>query len=62
MALTLALGCAVWSFSAITGQAETGRLLAFLLPVHGLLALTVLPAVAVLLGVRPPNSRRRNEA
>jgi len=62
MALTLALGCAVWSFSAITGQAETGRLLAFLLPLHGLLALTVLPAVAVMLGVRAPNSRWRNEA
>ena len=62
MALTLALGCAVWWLSAITGQAETGRLLAFLLPLHGLLALTVLPAVAVMLGVRSPNSRRRNEA
>ena len=53
MALTLALGAAVWWFSAITLQAEMGRLLALLLLVHGLLALTALPALAaVLCGAR----------
>lgn len=61
MTLFLALGSVVWWFSAITAQAETGRLLAFLLLVHGLLALTVLPAVAVILGVSSPHPRRRAE-
>jgi predicted RND superfamily exporter protein len=51
IALTLAAASAVWWFSAITAQAEAGRLLAFLLPAHWLLALTLLPALAVLTGV-----------
>ena len=63
MALTLALGAAVWWFSAIALQAEMGRLLAFLLLVQGLLALTALPALAALLGVRSahPDGETRRE-
>ncbi len=61
MALTLALGTALWWFSAIALQAEMGRLLALLLLVHGLLALTALPALAALLGARSPHNERRTE-
>ena len=61
MALTLALGSAVWWFSAITLQAEIGRLLALLLLAHGLLALTLLPALAFLLGARSPHGDRKIE-
>jgi predicted RND superfamily exporter protein len=61
MALTLALGAGVWWFSAITLQAEMGRLLAFLLLVHALLALTALPALAALLGVGPAQREGRTE-
>jgi predicted RND superfamily exporter protein len=61
MALVLVLGAAVWGFSAISLQAEMGRLLAVLLLVHGLLAVTVLPALAALLGAGPAHreSERR---
>ncbi len=60
MALALALGAAVWWFSAISLQAEMGRLLALLLLVQGLLALVALPALAALLwGTRSPH--RENE-
>jgi len=59
MALTLTLGSAIWWFSAITAQAETGRLLAFLLPVHVLLALTLLPALAALFHGRPAQGTGR---
>jgi len=63
MALALALGAAVWWFSALTLQAEMGRLLAFLLLLHGLLALTALPALAALLGAGPAHreTQRRTE-
>jgi len=53
MALALALTASVWWFSTITALAEAGRLLTLLLPVHGILALTLLPAIAALLGTRP---------
>jgi len=56
MALTLTFAVAVWWFSAITLQAETGRMLTFLLPLHSLLALTVMPAIAALLGARATHS------
>jgi predicted RND superfamily exporter protein len=62
MALTLALGAAVWRFSALTLQAEMGRLLTFLLLVHGLLALTLPPALAALLGAGSPHRDRRTGA
>jgi len=62
MALTLALGAAVWWFSAIALHAEMGRLLALLLLVQGLLALTALPALAALLGVRSPHRERETQS
>ena len=62
MALALALTSSVWWFSAITAQAEAGRLLTLLIPVHALLALTLLPALAFLLGARPTPGERKVKA
>jgi predicted RND superfamily exporter protein len=48
-AITLAIGVATWSFSALKFQADMGKLLAFMFIVNLVMALTALPAVAVLL-------------
>ena len=48
-AITLATGVATWSFSALKFQADMGKLLAFMFIVNLIMALTALPAVAVLL-------------
>ena len=48
-AITLAIGVATWSFSALKFQADMGKLLAFMFIVNLIMALTALPAVAVLL-------------
>ena len=46
-AITLAVGVATWSFSALKFQADMGKLLAFMFLVNMVMAMTVLPAVAV---------------
>jgi len=48
-AITLAIGVATWSFSALKFQADMGKLLAFMFIVNLVMALTALPAVAVVL-------------
>ncbi|MDE2371506.1 MAG: MMPL family transporter [Burkholderiales bacterium] len=46
-AITLAVGVATWSFSALKFQADMGKLLAFMFMVNMIMAMTVLPAFAV---------------
>lgn len=46
-AITLAIGVATWSFSELKFQADMGKLLAFMFMVNMIMAMTVLPAVAV---------------
>ncbi|QCP51688.1 RND family transporter [Trinickia violacea] len=48
-AITLAIGVATWSFSALKFQADMGKLLAFMFIVNLVMAMTALPALAVLL-------------
>jgi predicted RND superfamily exporter protein len=48
-ALTLSVGVATWSFSALKFQADMGKLLAFMFMVNMLMAITALPAFAVVL-------------
>ena len=48
-ALTLALGVGCWAFSGLKFQADMGWLLAFLVLANALAAITVLPAMAVIL-------------
>jgi predicted RND superfamily exporter protein len=48
-AITLAVGVATWSFSALKFQADMGKLLAFMFLVNLLMAMTVLPALASVL-------------
>ncbi|AYR24760.1 efflux RND transporter permease subunit [Herbaspirillum rubrisubalbicans] len=46
-AITLAIGVATWSFSALKFQADMGKLLAFMFLVNLVMAMTALPALAV---------------
>ncbi|MBI3153870.1 MAG: MMPL family transporter [Burkholderiales bacterium] len=46
-AITLAIGVATWSFSALKFQADMGKLLAFMFMINMVMAMTVLPAFAV---------------
>jgi len=48
-AITLAIGVATWSFSALKFQADMGKLLAFMFIVNLVMAMTALPAIAVFL-------------
>ncbi|SIO72094.1 hypothetical protein SAMN05444172_8480 [Burkholderia sp. GAS332] len=48
-AITLSIGVATWSFSALKFQADMGKLLAFMFIVNLVMAMTALPALAVLL-------------
>lgn len=48
-AITLAAGVATWSFSALKFQADMGKLLAFMFLVNLVMAMTALPALAVVL-------------
>ena len=45
----LAIGVAIWSFSALKFQADMGKLLAFMFIVNLVMAMTALPALAVVL-------------
>ncbi|MFL9872898.1 efflux RND transporter permease subunit [Paraburkholderia megapolitana] len=57
-AITLAIGVATWSFSALKFQADMGKLLAFMFIVNLLMAMTALPALAVVLEQLFPRKRR----
>lgn len=46
-AITLAIGVATWAFSELKFQADMGKLLAFMFMVNLLMAMVVLPALAV---------------
>src|SRR2546430_10798852 len=46
-AITLAIGVATWSFSALKFQADMGKLLSFMFMINMVTAMTVLPAAAV---------------
>lgn len=48
-ALTLSVGVATWSFSALKFQADMGKLLTFMFLANMLMAITALPALAVIL-------------
>jgi predicted RND superfamily exporter protein len=48
-AITLAVGVATWSFSALKFQADMGKLLAFMFIVNLVMSMTALPAIAVFL-------------
>src|SRR5512134_2885414 len=57
-AITLALGVVTWSFSPLKFQADMGKLLAFMFIVNLIMALTALPALAVVLDrILPRKSR-----
>lgn len=48
-AITLAIGVATWAFSELKFQADMGKLLAFMFMVNLIMAMTALPALAVVL-------------
>lgn len=48
-AITLAIGVSTWAFSALKFQADMGLLLTFMFMVNMIMAITVLPALAVVL-------------
>lgn len=48
-ALTLSVGVATWSFSALKFQADMGLLLTFMFMANMIMSITLLPAIAVLL-------------
>ena len=56
-ALTLSVGVATWSFSELKFQADMGLLLTFMFMVNMLMAMTLLPALAVMLDVLIPRRR-----
>lgn len=53
-AITLSIGVATWSFSALKFQADMGLLLTFMFMINMLMAITLLPAIAVMLDVLIP--------
>lgn len=53
-AITLAIGVSTWAFSALKFQADMGLLLTFMFMVNMLMAVTVLPALAVVLDMMFP--------
>ncbi|ERO63783.1 efflux RND transporter permease subunit [Pseudomonas piscis] len=53
-ALTLSVGVATWSFSALKFQADMGLLLTFMFMANMLMAITLLPALAVVLETLVP--------
>ncbi len=56
-ALTLSIGVATWSFSALKFQADMGMLLTFMFMVNMVMAITLLPALAVMIDVLIPRRR-----
>ncbi|MGV8997490.1 MAG: efflux RND transporter permease subunit [Parvibaculaceae bacterium] len=63
-AITLAIGVSTWAFSALKFQADMGLLLTFMFMVNMVMAVTVLPALAVILDIilprKGPMKRRSN--
>jgi hypothetical protein len=57
-AVTLSAGVASWSFSALRFQADMGKLLSIMFLVNLVMAMTVLPALAVVLERMFPRRRR----
>jgi hypothetical protein len=57
-AITLAIGVVTWSFSPLKFQADMGKLLAFMFIVNLVMAMTTLPAVAVVLEMLFPRRKR----
>jgi predicted RND superfamily exporter protein/photosystem II stability/assembly factor-like uncharacterized protein len=58
-AITMAVGVSTWSFSELKFQADMGLLLTFMFAMNMVMAVTLLPALAVLLDLLLP--RRREE-
>lgn len=56
-ALTLSVGVATWSFSALKFQADMGLLLTFMFMINMLMAITLLPALAVMIDLLVPRRR-----
>jgi hypothetical protein len=56
-ALTLAVGVSTWAFSDLKFQADMGLLLAFMFMVNMVMAVSVLPALAVTLDMIFPRKR-----
>jgi len=56
-ALTLSVGVATWSFSELKFQADMGLLLTFMFMVNMLMAMTLLPALAVTIDMLIPRRR-----
>jgi uncharacterized protein len=56
-AITLAIGVVTWSFSALKFQADMGKLLAFMFIINLVMAMTALPALAVVLERIFPRSK-----
>ena len=56
-AITLAVGVATWAFSPLKFQADMGKLLAFMFMINLVMALTTLPALAVVLDTVFPRRR-----
>lgn len=56
-AITLAIGVSTWAFSALKFQADMGLLLSFMFMVNMVMAVTVLPALAVVLEKLFPRRR-----
>ena len=57
-AITLAAGVVTWSFSPLKFQADMGKLLAFMFIVNLVMAMTALPALAVVLEMILPRKKR----
>ncbi|MDE1172467.1 MAG: efflux RND transporter permease subunit [Parvibaculaceae bacterium] len=63
-AITLAIGVSTWAFSDLKFQADMGLLLTFMFMVNMIMAITVLPALAVVLDIvvprRTPVKKKKN--
>jgi predicted RND superfamily exporter protein len=57
-AVTLAIGVSTWSFSALKFQADMGLLLTFMFMINMVMAVTMLPALAVTIDLIIPRRRR----
>ncbi len=55
-AITLSIGVATWAFSALKFQADMGLLLAFMFMINMIMAITVLPALAVVIDTLIPRT------
>ncbi len=53
-AITLAIGVSTWSFSELKFQADMGLLLTFMFMINMVMAVTMLPALAVVLDMLIP--------